>query len=168
MRVRVAAFAALLASCGAPEIAPEGPGTEPTAVTEAPVRSGMQSGAQASGAQPMVAEPRKPLAVSRAQLDRVLTAGPGRLLQQVPVEPSFAPGHKFVGFRLLSLWQDDPQVARFGVQAGDVLVSVNGVRIVRPDDLLAVFTKLKTAVVLQVQVFRGGNLLTFECPIVAP
>lgn len=155
------ALASTLAACSAPEREAEGPGDALIAPT-------LATPPTASGARPMVAEAPARLEISRNKLDKVLAAGPGRLLQQVPLEPAFAAGHKFVGFRLVSLWQNEPRVLRFGVQPGDVLLSVNSVRIVTPGDLALAFDKLKSAQKLVVQVFRGDQVLTFDWPIVQP
>lgn len=156
------AAACLLLGCGAPQEAElRGPGPEPTSVqTPRP---------KVSGARPATRDDRDAaLVVPRSALDRVLAAGPGRLLQQVPIEPVFAPGHKFTGFRILALFGDDPKVLRFGVLPGDVLHAVNGQRIVTPGDLMAAFDRLRGADVLEVSVQRAGTARTFRFPVVPP
>lgn len=162
----VALWCTALAACSGPERETDEPrDPSPGAEAPTPIASAPPKG---SGARPMIDDAPERLEISRAKLDKVLAAGPGRLLQQVPLEPAFAAGRKFVGFRMRSLWQNEPRVLRFGVQPGDVLLSLNGVRIVTPGDLALAFDKLKTAQKLVVQVFRGDQVLTFDWPIVQP
>lgn len=145
-------------ACGSPQQV-AGPGSEPAPIHAAPPRS--------SGARPTTnAIDAGPLVVRRPALDRVLAAGPGRLLQQVPLEPVFASGHKFAGFRILSLFGDDPRVLRYGVLPGDVLLAVNGRRIVTPGDLMSTFEGMKTAKDLEVVVQRAGTQRTFRFAII--
>jgi len=121
----------------------------------------------ASGAQEMQAEaPPAPLVIPRKTLDRVLARGPGDLLQHVPMEPAFDGKHKFVGFRLVEIYGNDPKVLRFGVLPGDLLLAVNGQRIVTPGDLMAAFAVVKTADTLDIDVRRDGALRSLHFPIV--
>jgi type II secretory pathway component PulC len=153
---------ALLSCAGAPvHETPQPPGTSPALDPPPPERHARSSGARTTP----VDDPNAPLFVPRAALDRVLAAGPGRLLQQVPIEPVFAPGHKFAGFRILSVFGDDPRVLRFGVLPGDVLLAVNGQRIVTPGDLMAAFQKLHGADHIEVSVLRSTTARTFRIPV---
>ncbi len=159
----IAGLACALMSCGAtqPETEVRGPGPEPTSAPTARPK--------ASGARPATrGDLDAPLVIQRPALERVLAAGPGRLLQQVPIEPVFAPGHKFAGFRILALFGDDPKVLRYGVLPGDVLHAVNGQRIVTPSDLMTAFERLRGADVLEVSVQRAGIARTFRFPVVPP
>lgn len=123
--------------------------------------------AQSSGAQEMQAEaPLAPLVIPRKTLDRVLARGPGDLLQHVPIEPAFDSKHKFVGFRLVEIYGNDPKILRFGVLPGDLLLAVNGQRIVTPGDLMAAFAVVKTADMLDIDVRRDGQLRSLHFPIV--
>jgi hypothetical protein len=152
----------LLSCAGAPvHEAPQPPGTSPAIDAPPPEHHGRSSGARTAPLE----DPNAPLFVPRAALDRVLAAGPGRLLQQVPIEPVFAPGHKFAGFRILSVFGDDPRVLRFGVLPGDVLLAVNGHRIVTPGDLMTAFQKLHGADQLEVSVLRSTTARTFRFPV---
>ncbi len=123
---------------------------------------------QASGATEYVpAKPRVPEgAIDRVLLDRVLAAGPGWLLSEVPLQPTFLAKHKFSGFKLLSVFRNDPKVLRYGILPGDIVRSVNGQKIVTPSDLLAIFERLKTSDVLEIFVQRDGVERQFRFPIV--
>lgn len=106
-----------------------------------------------------------PGTLERPLVERVLAAGPGWLLQQVHLDPTFTGKHKFSGFRISSLFDNSPKVLRFGIQPGDVLRAINGQKIVTPGDLLLVFERLKTANMLEVDVTRGAEDLHFRFPI---
>jgi type II secretory pathway component PulC len=118
-----------------------------------------------SGARPASETAPQPLVVPRAQLDRVLQRGPGYLLADVPLEPVLDDKRQLLGWRIVTLWNDDPRVLRFGVRPGDVLVAAQGVRIVTPGDLLVVFDKLKRADAVEVEVQRGAQRRLFRWPI---
>ena len=148
-------------ACSAP--AHEGP------VPASPADRGTGSGTGpvgGSGARRVDREaPHEPLAIPVAQLDRVLQRGPGWLLRDVPLEPVLDARRQLVGFRIISLWNGDLRVARGGVKPGDILRSINGVRIVTPDDLVAAFTKMATAPALELDLGRAGEALHVRIPI---
>ncbi len=104
-------------------------------------------------------------AIDRVLLDRALAAGPGWLLSEVPLQPTFLAKHKFGGFKLLSVFRNDPKVLRYGIRPGDIVRAVNGQKIVTPGDLLLVFERLKTADVLEIDVQRDGADRQFRFPI---
>ena len=154
-----ALIAALCSACAGPEIAPE----EPSPAAE-PAHH-----AAVSGARRAVSIPSEgPLVLPRPVLNRMLKAGPGYFLSQVPLDPVLGPGKHFIGFRVVQLFGNDPRVLRFGVQPGDVLVAINGQHIVTPGDLLAAFERLKTADTLSVDVLRAGVARAFQVPIDPP
>lgn len=144
----------------------QGPGEDATPIVRKPV-AGPASG---SGMRPLSLDVRRqragPLVVQRGDLDRVLNAGPGVLLQHVPLEPVFGSNRRFRGFRIVSLWRDDPRVRRYGVRPGDVVLEINGQPIHTPDQLLAVFRLLRNAVELRLRLSRSGTKLNLRWPIV--
>lgn len=155
-------------ACGAAELAPEPsetPDHRPTPLPAATAAEPRPSGAVVY--QPEVSAPPDG-SLDRAVLDRVLAAGPGWLLQQVPLEPTFAGKHKFSGFRIAAVFHNDPRALRFGVLPGDILQAVNGQKIVTPGDLLLAFERLRSANELEVSVTRGGEVRTFRQPIWPP
>ena len=158
--VRCLAICLLLTACGsarpdrhADEAAPES--TEPA--TAEPT-----SGAVAY-VPPVVRVPEG--AIDRVLLDRALAAGPGWLLSEVPLQPTFLAKHKFNGFKIVSLFRNDPKVLRFGVLPGDIVRAVNGQKIVTPGDLLLVFARVKSADALDIDVQRDGVDRAVHIPI---
>lgn len=114
-------------------------------------------------AEPTVAGP---LVIPRPVLDRVIAAGPGALLAQVVLQPERGADKKFMGFRIVSLFGDTPEVLRYGVRPGDLLLSSQGQRIVTPGDMLTVFQRLRGAQSVEVQVRRAGETLILQWPVV--
>jgi type II secretory pathway component PulC len=104
-------------------------------------------------------------AIDRVLLERVLAAGPGWLLSEVPLQPTFLAKHKFNGFKIVSLFRNEPKVLRYGVLPGDIVRAVNGQKIVTPGDLLLVFARLKTADAVEIDVQRDGVDRAFRFPI---
>ena len=107
-----------------------------------------------------------PLEVPRPVLDRVIADGPGALLARVPLEPVFDKSRRFVGFRILELFDGQPAVTRFGIRPGDIFVGITGQRIVTPDSLMIAFDKLRDADALEIRVLRGAEVKDFRFPIV--
>ncbi len=160
-----------LGACASPQTAEPDPPATTTANPADPPRAKASGARKVSGAQRVdpKADPwAGALVIARPRLDKVLAAGPGWLLGQVPIEPVREGGKKFVGYRIVSLFGDDPQVLRYGVLPGDRLVSVQGQKILVPTDLLQVFQKLRSDRTLQVKVVRAGQEKTFSWPILMP
>jgi type II secretory pathway component PulC len=101
-------------------------------------------------------------------LDRALAAGPGWLLGQVPLEPVRGKDRQFLGFRVVSVFADDPRALAYGVLPGDLLVRIQGQRIVTPGDLMTVFQRLRGAAEIIVELQRGREPLTLRWPVVDP
>jgi type II secretory pathway component PulC len=104
-------------------------------------------------------------AILRAELTRVLDGAPGRFLARIDSEPRFRDG-RFHGWRLRAFFPGDPRFARVDLRPGDVVVRVNGQRLERPDDLFAVWTALRTARELVVELERDGAPRTLRWTIV--
>ncbi|MSP91459.1 MAG: hypothetical protein EXR79_06600 [Myxococcales bacterium] len=161
-------------ACGAASNAESGH-AEPANVNPAPSTEGtaartVASGAvAASGARRIDADGlQEPLTIPVAQLDRVLQRGPGWLLRDVPLEPVLDARRQLIGFRIVSLWNGDPRVARSGVRPGDILRAINGVRIVTPDDLVTAFAKVAAANSLDLDLGRAGESTRVRIPIQRP
>jgi type II secretory pathway component PulC len=150
----------LLAACSAPpEVRDVPPADETDDAEPAPRGSGATTYVPTASKIPDGA-------IDRVLLDRVLAAGPGWLLSQVPLQPTFAAKHKFAGFQLVSIFRNDPKVLRYGIQPGDIVRAINGQKLVTPSDLLLVFERLKTVDTLEIDVSRGGSDLKFRFPVV--
>jgi type II secretory pathway component PulC len=103
--------------------------------------------------------------IPRATLDKVLGAGPGWMLSKVPLEPVRGTDRKFVGFRIVSVFDGSPTAERFGVRPGDMLLQVQRQRIVTPGDLLTAYQRAKGASEIAVEVQRDGKPVSLRWPV---
>ncbi len=153
---------AALAACSGPDVEDTPP----------PRRAGRASGAVRTNSRAPRADrgdwTQNAPAIPRAVLDRVLAAGPGWMLSKVQLEPVRGNDHKFIGFRIVSVFDGSPVAGRFDVRPGDLLLRVQGQRIVTPGDLLTVYQRAKGASEIAVDVQRGGQPLNLRWPVVDP
>jgi S1-C subfamily serine protease len=94
--------------------------------------------------------------IVRAELVSVLDAGLGRFLGGVRVEAALTEG-RFDGYRVVSIYPEDPRFADLPLQAGDVIVRVNGEPIERPEQAFLVWNGLRVASELMIEYVRGGE-----------
>lgn len=109
-------------------------------------------------------EPRRATgSIRRAELNAVLDGAPGRFLQHVDTEPRFV-GGRFRGWRLASFFPGDARFTGVDLQAGDVVLTVNGQSIERPDQLMRIWEALRVEPALVVAIERDGQArqLRFE------
>jgi hypothetical protein len=135
------------------------PGAAPTGE---PLPTEPPTSVAATGLAPGPADARS---IGRGELNRVLDAAPGRFLAKIDSEPRFRDG-RFHGWRLRAFFPGDPRFARVDLRPGDVVVRVNGQRLERPDDLFSVWTALRTARELVVELERDGTPRTLRWTIV--
>lgn len=102
--------------------------------------------------------------IHRAVLEQVLDAGLGAFLGRVGTEPSLD-GNRFVGFRIIAL-RDATLFDGVDLRAGDVLVSVNGQPIERPEQAFTAWTSLRVASEITLAVMRDGERRDLRFPIV--
>jgi hypothetical protein len=96
--------------------------------------------------------------IERAELDRVLEAGPGRLLARVRVKANVT-GKRFNGWEVVRVpWQ------AVDLLAGDVVLAVNGRTLEHPLELKVLWDDLRKANAIAVDVDRKGEkfALTFD------
>jgi type II secretion system protein C len=102
--------------------------------------------------------------IQRAALDAILDEGLGAFLGRVGTEPSLE-GNHFVGFRLVAL-RDEALFAGTDLQPGDVILSVNGQPIERPEQAFTAWTSLRVASEITLAVMRDGQRRDLRFPIV--
>jgi type II secretory pathway component PulC len=98
--------------------------------------------------------------IPRADLERVLAAGPGRLLARVEVKASVT-GGRFIGWEVVRNPWDDVDLV-----AGDVILSVNGRTLEHPLELKVLWDDLRKANAIAVEVDRKGEKLRLDFTIV--
>ena len=111
-----------------------------------------------------VATPGKGLrsgTIAREQLVAVLDAGPAQFLRQLEVTPRLS-GDRFVGWQLVQLLDHSGPLHDVDVIPGDVLLAINGKPLSRPDQLQTIWDSLRTANMVQAQLWRGDAKFTLE------
>ena len=103
--------------------------------------------------------------IARADLVPVLDAGLGRFLQGVSTEASLVDG-RFVGFRILSLYPNDPRFRGVDLHPGDVVTRINGTSIERPEEAFQVWNSLRVSSELMIEYLRDGQRRELRYPIV--
>jgi type II secretory pathway component PulC len=101
--------------------------------------------------------------ISRADLTAVLDAGPAPLLAMVETRPRHR-GGRFIGFEIVDFTGGEPPSCP-ALRTGDVLVSVNGRPIERPEHYFEVFQLLRSAAELKIEIVRGGKPTTLSYTI---
>jgi len=102
--------------------------------------------------------------VTRADLDLILKAGIPLFLRRVPIE-AHKPKGKYVGFRIVSI-DGKPEVKGLQVRAGDVVTSVNGMSIERPEYLMRIWQELGVASEIRIEFLRDGKPMIERIEIV--
>jgi len=117
-----------------------------------------QSAARSS--QPQTAQSKS---VVRSELRSVLEQGLGKFLSRVEVEPVFAHG-RWAGFKIVT-WKD-PHLANQGIHPGDVIRTINGRSIERPEHSYEIWQQLKDAPELVVEFERNDRVQLLIFPII--
>ena len=68
---------------------------------------------------------------------------------------------KVIGIRLLNI-RPDTLLGKLGLQAGDMLKSINGFDMTSPEKALEAYAKLRTAPQIQIGIVRGGKPMNIE------
>lgn len=92
---------------------------------------------------------------------------PGYLMRQLAPK-AFRPDGRFRGWVLDKVWPDDPQICGTGcdVMPGDIILSVNGRIIARPEQLSDLMDTIDTITRLEVKLIRNNELVELGYDIV--
>jgi type II secretory pathway component PulC len=94
--------------------------------------------------------------IERAQLNAILARGIGQFLRSVITEPQNLNG-RFVGWRILSLFDGQPAIHVAVLRPGDTVRRANGQSLEHPEAFKAVWDALATAKELVLDIDRNGN-----------
>ena len=100
--------------------------------------------------------------VERAEVDRALS-NLNEVATQARIVPSFKNG-KASGFKMFSI-KPGSIYSKIGLQNGDVIQKINGYDMNSPDRALEIYTKLRDATSLSIELQRGGNTQTMNYAI---
>jgi S1-C subfamily serine protease len=143
----------LLASLAA-GLAAGGCGGQSGAAPQAPVSSAAASGLDAGKP---AARPTRPSHLWRSDMMPVLSAGLQRFLPLVEIKPAMAKG-RFYGWRIVALhWEGTPLAGVDVLRPGDVVISVNGRPIERPEQMHACWLSLTMANELRIAYERNDE-----------
>jgi hypothetical protein len=147
----------LLAACATTAPPPMGPGEAPAVMPGPPPVAPV-------AAAPCTAFARAGV-LRRSAVSRTVDAGLGQWLAGgVDVDRRLA-GGRFQGWAVRSLYPGDPCYRELDVRVGDVVVRVNGKSIERPEQASEVFSSLRTAPALVVDLLREGQPRTVTLAI---
>jgi len=102
-----------------------------------------------------------PGVVGRSALTRTLDAGLGSWLRGVDVEPQIEDG-RFQGWRVRAIHPGDPCWADVDLRPGDVVSRINRRPIERPEEAQAVWSALRGAGEIVVELVRGREARTLR------
>jgi len=112
--------------------------------------------------------PRPPQTIYRSELERATSKGPGYLLQQLAPQ-AYKPAGRFQGWQITSLFPDDPELCASvcDLAVGDIIITVNGNNLERPEQLSQLFEKLPKLEQLEVHSVRDGKSRKVTYQVVA-
>lgn len=122
--------------------------SEPAAITKAPPSGGII----AAGT------------ISAADLSATLARGPQQFIAALTVRPVME-GRAFRGFELLKIAPTSSMAGTVHVRPGDVIVSVNGAPVERPDQFMKLWEALPQAPHVDVKLRRAGHPMTYRWTI---
>jgi general secretion pathway protein C len=100
--------------------------------------------------------------VDRALVDKILN-DPSQVMRSARIVPSIKDG-KANGFKMYAI-RPNSVYAKIGMQNGDTIQAINGFEITSPDKALEVYTKVKSASSLSIQITRRGAPVTMDYQI---
>jgi len=118
----------------------------PPMASAPPPGNGMSSGIRAMG--------ENDYEVPRSEIDRTL-ANLNDVAMQARIVPAFKDGQA-QGFKLFSI-RPDSIYSKIGVQNGDVIKRINGFEMNSPEKALEVYSKLKEASRIEIELERNGS-----------
>jgi type II secretory pathway component PulC len=106
--------------------------------------------------------------LDRPALARGLAMGPPSILQQLEVTADTV-DQRFLGWRLVRLLEaSTPLLRSLDLRPGDVLVSINGNPLSKPNELMDLWTELSAAAKIDCQLTRDGRPFSIVVEIVDP
>lgn len=172
--VSLASVGATLAFATACKSAPE---TRPAREEPLLDARGEENAARGSETPPPLPAPPPPPArtappgtITQSELLAVLDTSPGVFLSHVELEPRLV-GGRFAGWTVRRFFPGDARFVDAPIRVGDIVLRVNGSTCERPEQLIAVWKRLREAqpgdAALEVEVNRGGVVTAWRWPIVA-
>ena len=102
--------------------------------------------------------------IRKNDLLRILAEGPGAILRRLRLSPHREKS-RFIGYRIGAVPQNVPFLVH-GPQVGDVLLRVNGMRVLMPKDLVVLWKHLRESAQIEVDLLRGQKAVRWTIPVV--
>ena len=118
-----------------------------------------------SAAQPSKAETTVERTMPKSALKAILKRGPQRLIASVRVQPHSAKG-RFLGFKLVGHTASSPLASSETIAVGDVILTVNGLAVERPDQFMRAWESIRAAKSLSIRVLRGDKKIRYRWTLV--
>ena len=118
---------------------------EPAAITKAPPAGGIIMAGT----------------ITATDLSATLARGPQQFIAALSVRPIME-GRSFRGFQLLKIAPASPLAGTVHVRPGDVIISVNGAPVERPDQFMTLWEALPKAPHVDVKLRRAGHAMTYR------
>lgn len=137
------------------------PATSPVAVT-APFEAGDSASGEMEFGKNIKKMSEKDYEIPRQEVENVLS-NLNNLATQARIMPNFENG-KANGFKLIAI-RPGSLYSKIGIQNGDVVQRINGHEMNSPDKALEIYSKLKDAQAITVDISRGGKTQTLSYQI---
>lgn len=99
--------------------------------------------------------------MARADYQKVISQGPQKMIASIQVAPHSIKG-RFVGFKLVQVLAHSPLATSQTIVVGDVILSVNGHSLERPDQFMRAWEDLSKAKGLEVHLLRGDKRVHYR------
>jgi len=97
--------------------------------------------------------------IKRTTLDHALAQGASWFIRQIGVRPVVTGDERFYGFQLMSIFPTNQPSGPLPIHVGDIVQSINGSPIERPEQFMEVWTSLAKASHLSIRIVRNGQPL---------
>jgi S1-C subfamily serine protease len=155
-------LAVFVTACASTQPAP--PSGEPGQLGEGPTLEAPAPAPPAAVAPASCDAFLRPGVLRRGNVVRAVDRGLGQWLQGVLVTAVREAG-RFQGWRVEKLYPDDPCFGSVDVRPGDVVTTVNGASLERPEQANDLFQSLRAAPALRIQLVRAGSPRTVTLQI---
>ena len=102
------------------------------------------------------ARPADGVTVTRSRVQTLMEKGPAYILQSVTVEPARKEG-SFVGYEIVGMTEAASRVASPQLAVGDVIETINGTEMQRPDDYVKTWKALNRVDQVVIEFTRDGK-----------
>ena len=109
---------------------------------------------------------RPPNVIYQSEIWSVLDTSPGVFLSHIDAEPRLR-GGRFAGWFIRRFFPEDARFLDAPLRPGDIVLRVNSSTLERPEQLSALWKRMRDATQLEVEINRAGVVTTWRWSIVA-